>query len=179
MAELSTIARPYAEALFEAVRDDAQGLESWSGILSLLAQISGMPDVQEAMSDPRLSDEQRAQLLVGLVPQDLPPQAANLVALVVENGRIHALPQVAEQFDLLRNRLEGSALARITSAFPLGDAQLASLLQGLERKFGLKLKSQVTVDPQLIGGVRVAVGDHVLDTSVQARLASLRDTLAA
>lgn len=179
MAELSTIARPYAEALFEAVRNDAQGLESWSGILSLLAQVSSLPDVQEAMGDPRLSDAQRIQLLIGLMPQALPSQAANLVALVVENGRIRALPQVAEQFNLLRDRLEGTALAQITSAFALDDAQVASLLQGLERKFGLKLKSQVTVDPELIGGVRVAVGDHVLDTSVQARLASLRDTLAA
>ncbi|WP_323018483.1 F0F1 ATP synthase subunit delta [Castellaniella sp.] len=179
MAELSTIARPYAEALFEAVRNDAQGLESWSGVLSLLAQVASLPDVLEAMSDPRLNDAQRVQLLTGLVPQQLPSQAANLVELVVENDRVQVLPQVAEQFELLRNRVEGTALARITSAFPLDDAQVSSLLQGLERKFGLKLKSQVTVDPALIGGVRVAVGDHVLDTSVQARLASLRDTLAA
>ena len=179
MAELSTIARPYAEALFEAVRNDARGLESWSGVLSLLAQVSGMPDVLEAMGDPRLNNDQRVQLLTSLVPQELPEQAANLVALVVENDRIQVLPQVAEQFELLRNQVEGTALARITSAFPLDDAQLAGLLQGLEHKFGLKLKSQVTVDPELIGGVRVAVGDHVLDTSVQARLAGLRDTLAA
>ena len=114
MAELSTIARPYAEALFESVRGDARGLEYWSGVMSLLAQVSGMPDVLEAMADPRLSDAQRTALLTGLVPQELPAQAANLVALVVENGRVQALPQVAEQFELLRNRLEGTALARIT-----------------------------------------------------------------
>jgi F-type H+-transporting ATPase subunit delta len=179
MAELSTIARPYAEALFESVRDDARGLEYWSGVVSLLAQVASMDDVLEAMGDPRLSDAQRTQLLTGLVPQELPAQVGNLVALVVENGRVAALPQVAEQFELLRNQQEGTALAHITSAYPLSDTQLAELLQGLERKFGLKLKSQVTVDPTLIGGVRVAVGDHVLDTSVQARLASLRDTLAA
>ncbi|CAM5782593.1 F0F1 ATP synthase subunit delta [Castellaniella caeni] len=179
MAELSTIARPYAEALFEAVRDDAQGLQTWSDILSLLAQVSSLPDVLESMGDPRLNDAQRIQLLTSLVPQALPEQAANLLALVVENGRIQVMPQIAEQFELLRNQLEGTALAQITSAFPLDDAQVAGLLQSLERKFGLKLKSQVTVDPELIGGVRVAVGDHVLDTSVQARLATLRDTLAA
>ena len=134
MAELSTIARPYAEALIESVRNDARGLEFWSGVMSQLAQVSGMPDVLEAMADPRLSDTQRTELLKGLIPQELPPQAANLVALVVENGRVEALPQVAEQFELLRNRLEGTALARITSAYPLDDAQINSLLQGLERK---------------------------------------------
>lgn len=179
MAELSTIARPYAEALFEAVRDDTQGLDHWSDVLATLAQLAGMPEVLDAMGDPRLNNSQRIELLSGLAPQELPARAANLLALLVENNRVQALPQLAEQFELLRNRLEGTALVRISSAFPLDEAQLDKLVQGLERKFGLKLKPQVTVDPDLIGGVRVAVGDHVLDTSVQARLASLRDTLAA
>ncbi|MER1939099.1 MULTISPECIES: F0F1 ATP synthase subunit delta [unclassified Castellaniella] len=179
MAELSTIARPYAEALFQAVRDDSRGLQAWSEVLSPLAQVAGQPDVLEAMADPRLNNAQRIQLLTSLLPDALPAQAANLLGLLVENDRVQVMPQVAEQFELLRNQLEGTALARITSAFPLDDTQLAGLLKGLEQKFGLKLKSQVTVDPELIGGVRVAVGDHVLDTSVQARLANLRDTLAA
>lgn len=179
MAELSTIARPYAEALFQSVREDAQGLEYWSGVMGTLAQLTGMDAVRDALADPRLDDAQRIDLLQGLVPQALPPQAQNLVALVVQNGRVDVLPQIAEQFELLRNRHEGTALARIASAFPMDDAQVAALVAGLEKKFGLRLKPQVTVDPELIGGVRVAVGDHVLDTSVQARLASLRDSLAA
>ncbi len=179
MAELSTIARPYAEALFEAVRADAQGLDYWSERVADLAQVSAMPDVLEAMSDPRLSDEQRSQLLLGLLPDGQPKQISNLIALAVANNRVQALPLVAEHFEALRNKLEGTALARITSAYPLQDEQVARLISGLEQKFGLKLKSQVTVDPALIGGVRVAVGDHVLDTSVQARLAEMRDTLAA
>ena len=179
MAEHSTIARPYAEALFESVRDDARGLEYWSEVMSLLAQVSDMEDVRAAMGDPRLANAQRTELLTGLVPQELPEQAANLIALVVQNGRVEVLPQIAEQFELLRHRHEGTALARIASAFPMDETQVASLVAGLEKKFGLKLKPVVTVDPDLIGGVRVAVGDHVLDTSVQARLASLRDSLAA
>jgi F-type H+-transporting ATPase subunit delta len=89
------------------------------------------------------------------------------------------LPQIAEQFDLLKNQFEGSAVAQITSAYELTDAQVAELLAGLEKKFGLKLKPSVTVDSSLIGGVRVVVGDQVLDTSVQAQLARMRDTLAA
>lgn len=179
MAEHSTIARPYAEALFESVRDDARGLDSWSEVMSQLAQIAGMDEVREALDDPRLEDAQRVELLTGLVPAALPEQAVNLVALVIQNGRVEVLPQIAEQFEFLRNRHEGTALARISSAFPMDEEQVSSLVAGLEKKFGLKLKPVVTVDPDLIGGVRVAVGDHVLDTSVQARLASLRDSLAA
>ncbi|HUH40130.1 MAG TPA: F0F1 ATP synthase subunit delta [Castellaniella sp.] len=179
MAELSTIARPYAEALFQSVQADARGLGFWSDAMATLGQVSGMDDVREALGNPRLEDAQRVDLLIGLIPQALPEQLANLIALVVQNNRIEVLPQIAEQFELLRNQHEGTALARITSAFPMDEAQVASLVAGLERKFGLKLKPMVEVDADLIGGVRVAVGDHVLDTSVQARLAGLRDSLAA
>jgi len=80
---------------------------------------------------------------------------------------------------MLKNRHEGTELARISSAFPLSDDQVGQLVAGLEKKFGLKLKPVVTVDASLIGGVRVVVGDQVLDTSVQAQLAQMRDTLAA
>ena len=90
MAEHSTIARPYAEALFESVRDDARGLEYWSEVMSLLAQVSGMEDVREALGDPRLEDAQRIDLLTGLVPQALPEQAANLVALDRKSTRLNS-----------------------------------------------------------------------------------------
>lgn len=179
MAELSTIARPYAEALFASVRDDARGLDFWSDLMNQLAEVSALPDVRAALGDPRLDDAQRIALFSGLLPEALPEPAVNLIALVIENGRADVLPSIARQFEALRNQYEGTALAQIASAFPLDDAQLAELVGELERKFGLKLKAQLTINPDLIGGVRVTVGDHVLDTSVQARLASLRDTLAA
>ena len=89
------------------------------------------------------------------------------------------LPHISSQFDLLRHQHEGSALAEIISAYPMPDDQLAELVAGLETKFGLKLKPAVTIDESLIGGVRVIVGDQVLDTSVQAQLARMRDTLVA
>ena len=179
MAELSTIARPYAEALFATARDDQAGLASWSALVSELAQIASLNDVREALTDPRLNADQRIELFAGLIKSSLPAKARNFIEVLVQNNRILVLPQIAEQFELLKNQLEGTALAEITSAYPLADEQVQQLVSGLEKKFGLKLKPSVTVDASLIGGVRVRVGDQVLDTSVQAQLARMRDTLAA
>ncbi len=179
MAELSTIARPYAEALFASARDDQAALASWSSLLSELAELASLDDVREALTDPRLSATKRFELFTGLVKSPLSDAARNFIQLLIDNQRILALPQVAEQFEMLKNEQEGSALAKITSAFALSDAQVQELVAGLEKKFGLKLKPALTVDPDLIGGVRVIVGDQVLDTSVQAQLSRMRDTLAA
>lgn len=179
MAELSTIARPYAEALFATAQEDQAGLVSWLDLVNQLAAVASLEDVREALTDPRLNNAQRTELFCGLIKLPLSEKARSFIGLLVNNDRILLLPQIAEQFDALKNQLEGSALAEITSAFALDDAQVQELVVGLEKKFGLKLKPAVTVDPALIGGVRVVVGDQVLDTSVQAQLVRMRDTLAA
>ncbi|ARP93254.1 F0F1 ATP synthase subunit delta [Bordetella genomosp. 13] len=179
MAELSTVARPYAEALFATARDDKAGLEGWAVLVDELAQVAGNPDVREAMADPRLGDAQRVELFAGLVKTSLPQAARNFIELLVQNDRLLLLPIISSQFIALKNRHEGTAQADITSAFELTEAQVKDLVAALEVKFGLKLRPHVTVDPSLIGGVRVAVADQVLDTSVQAQLARMRDKLAA
>ena len=179
MAELSTIARPYAEALFQAAQSEGANLESWSELLSGLAALTQLHDVREALTDPRLNNAQRFELFTGLVKTPVSATARNFIELLIENDRMLVLPEIAQQFDLLKNKLEGTALAEITSAFALSDAQVQDLVAALEKKFGLKLKPVVSVDPDLIGGVRVVVGDQVLDTSVRAQLVRMRDTLAA
>jgi len=179
MAELSTIARPYAEALFQAAQQDGGNLESWSGLLNEFAALAKLEDVREALADPRLTDDKRVELFIGLVKSPVSEKARNFIELLVDNDRMLVLPEIAEQFDLLKNKLEGTALAQITSAYEMTEAQVQDLIAALEKKFGLKLKPAVTVDPDLIGGVRVVVGDQVLDTSVRAQLVRMRDTLAA
>jgi len=179
MAELSTIARPYAEALFASARQSPNGLTQWSELLSELGHVASQDDVREALTDPRLNVAQRTELFAGLVKTPLTSEGRNLIELLVSNHRILVLPQIAEQFDHLKNEHEGTALAEIRSAFALDDTQVQQLVAGLEKKFGLKLKPAVSVDADLIGGVRVTVGDQVLDTSVRAQLARMRDTLAA
>jgi F-type H+-transporting ATPase subunit delta len=97
---------------------------------------------------------------------------------LVANDRLSLLSHIAEQFHAFRDEAEGVAQADITSAFPMTEQQVSDLIKLLEPKFGLKLKPHVNVDASLIGGVRVQVGDHVLDTSVQAQLVRMRDTMA-
>lgn len=180
MAELSTVARPYAEALFGAARNDqATSLAGWSFLLADLAQVAANPEVGAVLSDPRLNQAQRVDLFLSLIKATLPQAARNFVELLVQNDRLLLLPEIASQFDVLKNRHEGVAVAEIASAFALSDEQVAELVAGLEKKFGRKLKPEVSLDASLIGGVRVTVGDQVLDTSVQAQLARMRDTLAA
>ena len=178
MAELSTVARPYAEAIFAVARDDKAGLASWADQIQRLAEVFDVDAVRIAMSDPRLDDSERTSVFLGLVQPAVDKTLTTFVELLVSNDRLILLPQISEQFQALKDAAEGVAQANITSAFPMSDEQVTQLLQLLEPKFGLKLKSHVQIDAALIGGVRVQVGDQVLDTSVQAQLVRMRDTLA-
>ena len=178
MAELSTIARPYAEALFASIRNDGT-LEQWSALLSEMAQVAGHPEVRETRAAPGLTSQQRYELFAGLIKTPLSDKARNFLKLLISNERLLLLPEIFQQFEVFKHQLEGIELAHITSAYPLSPEQVNELVVKLEKKFGLKLKPDVTVDAALIGGVRVMVGDQVLDTSVQAQLARMRDTLAA
>lgn len=148
MAELATIARPYAEALFRV----AQGgnLQAWSETVAEMAAVAALPEVNELASNPRLTDAQIAETFLSVLKSSVSPEAKNLVAALVENGRIVLLPEVAEQFRQLVNQQQGSADAEITSAFPMEGAQVDGLVSALEKKFGRKLNPSVTVDSSLI-----------------------------
>lgn len=177
MAELATIARPYAEALFRV----AQGgnLQAWSETVAEMAAVAAFSEVKELASNPRLTDKQIAETFLSVLKSSVSPEAKNLVDALVENGRLALLPEIAEQFKLLVHQQQGSADAAISSAFPMEGAQVADLVAALEKKFGRKLNASVTVDPSLIGGVRVVVGDEVLDTSVRAKLQQMQTALAS
>lgn len=180
MAEISTIARPYAEALFASAQSSSDGLQSTLDQVSTLSNLVALEDVRQTVTDPRLDDQQRGDLVKTLVPGlVLSAHVQNFVDLLVENDRLLLLPEIALQFQELKDEAEGVAQAMIVSAFPMSDEQVAQLVSLLEPKFNLKLKPHVTVDESLIGGVRVVVGDHVLDTSVQAQLTRMRDALVA
>jgi F-type H+-transporting ATPase subunit delta len=177
MAELATIARPYAEALFKAVPEAEQ--------VALLAQVDALaavardPQLRNLADNPRVTNEQVFEVMSGAVKVALAPAVANFLRTVLDNGRLAALPLMAEQFQTLVNARQGVSEAIVYSAFPVDAAQLADIQGALEKRFGGKLQLSVQLDPTLIGGVRVVVGDEVLDTSVKARLDRMKTALLA
>lgn len=177
MAELATVARPYAEALFRVAQSG--DLAAWSTLVSELAQVGSNADVQDYARNPNVKADAVADVFASLVKAPLTGEAKNFINMLIENGRVALLPEIGAQFAVLKNALEGAADASITSAFEISSAQVAELVKTLEKKFGRKLNPTVTVDSSLIGGVRVVVGDEVLDTSVRAKLQQMHVALAS
>ena len=179
MAELATIARPYAEALFKAAGDDSASLKPQ---LAHLAQLAGQPELRQFADNPKVPPSQVLELFDGIADSQgigLDPHVRNLLKAVVENGRLAALPQIAARFTELVNERTGVSDALVQSAFPINDDQLRFVVTTLEKRFKRKLNPTVELTPELIGGIRVVVGDEVLDTSVKARLEQMKVALTA
>ncbi|MEJ7688788.1 MAG: F0F1 ATP synthase subunit delta [Variovorax sp.] len=176
MAELATIARPYAEALFKASSADLAGTGAW---LDKVAAIAGSPELQQFADSPKAMPEQVLGVIAGARGSPLPPTANNFLTALLDNGRFIALPEIARQFRMLSNAQSGSSDAVVYSAFPIDGDALGTVSAALEKRFGRKLQITVQQDPSLIGGIRVVVGDEVLDTSVKARLEQMKVALAA
>jgi F-type H+-transporting ATPase subunit delta len=176
MAELATIARPYAEALFKSSQQDLNGTSQW---LDALGAVAGNPQLQQYAANPKASNAQVYDVVTGVLREPLPPLGQNFLRTVIENDRLAALPEVAAQFRAMKNAQSGASDAVVYSAFPIAADQLAAVAETLQRRFGRKLNLTVQEDPSLIGGIRVVVGDEVLDTSVKARLEQMKTALTA
>ena len=176
MAELATIARPYAEALFQSAGTGASAL---SAQLQSLADVTAHGQIRQFADRPKADAEQVFDLIVGVAGVGLDSKVANLLRAVIDNGRLQALPEISSQFQALVNAAGGVSNALIQSAYPIDPAQLAEVSAALERRFGRKLNPTVVLVPELIGGIRVVVGDEVLDTSVKARLEQMKLALTA
>jgi F-type H+-transporting ATPase subunit delta len=178
VAEASTVARPYAEAAFR-LADARNALGKWSEMLTELALVAQDERVRAAIADPKRSDAQVAGIFISILSGKLNAQGENFVRVLAQNGRLELLPLIQQQFEALKNEREGVIEAEVQSAFELTEAQLADLVQRLEKKTGRKVRTQVRIDKDLIGGVRVGFGDKVIDGSARAQLAALETALKA
>jgi F-type H+-transporting ATPase subunit delta len=153
MAELTTIARPYAEAAFRIARD-ANSLPAWSEMLRFLCDVAADAQAAAALDNPRLTAADKAALLLAIGGERLDATGRSFVRVLVDADRVAALPQIRTLFEELKNDADGVATARIESAFPLSEAQTAELKAALEKRFGRRIEATVTVDPALGGGGR-------------------------
>jgi F-type H+-transporting ATPase subunit delta len=176
MAELATIARPYAEALYQSSKADLDGASRW---LDALAAVAGNEQLLQFAENPKVTDQQVFDVISDVAKVQLPTAAGNFLRTLIENGRLAALPEIATQFRRLKNAQSGSSDAIVYSAFPMAASALGEVAGVLEKRFGRKLNLSVQEDASLIGGIRVVVGDEVLDTSVKARLEQMKVALTA
>jgi F-type H+-transporting ATPase subunit delta len=176
MAELATIARPYAEALYKSSKGDSQGTAVW---LDMLAAIAADRQLLQFADNPKVGNDQVFDVISRVASSPLPENGKNFLRTVIENGRLSALPAIAEQYRALMNAATGTSDAIVYSAFPMDVQALNGVSATLEKRFGRKLNLSVQSQPELIGGIRVVVGDEVLDTSVKARLEQMKVALSA
>jgi F-type H+-transporting ATPase subunit delta len=176
MSEQITIARPYAEAAFSLAREQ-NALPRWAEMLRVVSNVASDPIVHTALDNPRLDNAAKESLLLSLCGDALDAEGKSFVRVLLESDRIAVLPDIRSLFDTLKDGADGVARAQIVSAFPLDDGQLGSLKAALEKRFGKKIEAIVSVDPQLIGGARVTVGDTVIDASVRGELQAMSSQL--
>ena len=180
MAENVTLARPYAEAAYQLARS-GNALATWSDVLSRLSAVAARPEMEACIGNPGLSPAQLTQLCLDVLADDtqsdtksgLSADQQNFVRVLADNDRLIVLPEIADLFNELKHGHEGVKDAEITSAFALDDVTLKTLVADLERKFECRILATVKVDAELIGGVRIAIGDEVIDASVRGKLAAM------
>ena len=177
MAEIATLARPYAEASFRTALE-AKDLAGWSAGLALAGAIAAEPQMADLLGNPRLTRAQKLELFFAVGGERLAAPVRNLVTILVDGARASLLPEIAAQFDALKRAHESVLKVRIVSAMPLADPEREDLVSELSRKYGRRGEATVDVDASLIGGARVHVGDEVIHASMRDALAQMAVALA-
>jgi F-type H+-transporting ATPase subunit delta len=172
MAELSTIARPYAKAAFEYARDSKQ-LSQWAEELATAAAVTADKGVQAALNDPALTVEDQVRMLCDVCGDALGTQTRNFIAVLASNKRLLLLPEIHALFAQYKANQEKSVDVEVISAFDLADAARDTLAEVLGKKLERQVKVRTTTDSNLLGGVLIRAGDLVIDGSVRGRLNKL------
>ncbi len=170
--EESTIARPYAEAIFRAAQE-SDSFAAWSDALEFVAAVLAEPSIEAMIVDPRVGADQLEKLLLEICADQVPVEAANLVRLLIANGRLANLPTIRGQYEALKQAAEGTIQVTVTSAYVVHAAEKTAIAAALKARLGKEVEIATEKDPSLIGGVRIRAGDLVIDGSIQGRLRQL------
>ena len=176
MAESVTIARPYAEALFRTAKESGN-LAKWAGQIALLGQVAANPEARAAIGDPNVAAPQLVDFFKSACGTAVDAELSNFIQLLSNNDRLGLLPEIAALYESYKQAEEGTKQAEIVSAFPIDDAQVKALVPQLEAVFKSKLETSVSINPELIGGIKVIVGDQMLDASVRGKLDAMATAL--
>jgi F-type H+-transporting ATPase subunit delta len=185
VADNNTVARPYAEAVFEVAREN-NALDELSASLQAAGELLADGQVVTFLGQPSLNDGQRLEFLQGLFAKAVgegsvfaggSQHGTNFLKLLLENGRVVALPEISAQFEALKARVENSIDAVITAASPLSEAQEKAIASSLSEKLGREVRISTQIDENLIGGAVIRAGDVVIDGSLRARLEGLANAL--
>ena len=172
MTDFTTIARPYAKAVYDTAHE-TRSLDSWSDALANLANVIGDSQMSELLDSPELGKTRKGELVIQVLGDELTSQQQNLVKLMAENGRLKLMPEVAEQFEVARAKAENKIEAEVISAFKLTAKQTNELINTLKKKLGCDISLTTSIDKSLIGGVIIKAGDTIIDASMKSQLDSL------
>ena len=177
MADFTTTARPYARAVYQQATESSS-VDTWGDALVLMAIVAGDAAMRKVLDNPQLSGEQKGELLLKVIGDKLDAQQTNLIKLMAENGRLKALPEVADQYEVYRAEAEGKIDAEVVSAFALTDEQEQAIAATLKTKLGREITLTTSIDESLIGGVVIKAGDTIIDGSMKSQLESLALSLS-
>ena len=178
MAEISTIARPYAVAIFNLAKEE-NALSEWSDMLSLMKGIIENDDINSFINDSKVLDTDREKLILDICGDKINASGQNLIKLLVEYKRLSILSEITLLFEELKAKDEGVIEAEIIMADQPDKKMVANLLKSLEKRFNKKIEGKVVIDKSIIGGTKIIVGDTVIDASVRGQLDNLAYTLKA
>ena len=176
MAELITVARPYAQAAFEFASAE-HALKDWSEMLSLLAAIADDAAMHELINSPHLTETQLADLFIQVAGENLNDNCVNFVRVLASNGRLLLLPEIAALFEIDRRAAEGTVQAQLVTAFPASESQQAEVIASLRKRLGRDVELSCSTDAELLGGAIIRAGDLVIDGSVRGKLQRLGTAL--
>lgn len=178
MAEQATIARPYANAVFDLAKREGQ-LAQWSKMLGTVAATAAHPQVKVLLNSPDLPGQAKAYRLAEVCGEEVDDRGRKFLQALADNDRLNLLGEIRQQFEALKAEEERSLDVEVISAYPLTEEQNATLKEALKRKFDKEIAIEARVDERLVGGAIVRAGDTVIDGSVRGRLNKLVERLVA